>query len=82
MILKLIIIAILSWLIGVFGWSQVFGSLQNIKVRRSLLFTLILWMIILGVIAYIAIVHFKGTWALLAGYLVSLIQVLCSGKIQ
>lgn len=82
MIIKFVIIAALSWLIGVFGWSQVIGSLQNIRVRRSLLFTLILWMCILGVVAYVAIVRFDGTWALLVGYLVSLFQVLCSGKIH
>lgn len=80
--LKFILIAVLSWLIGVFGWAQIIGSLQNIKIRKNLLYTLILWIVILGVAAYVAIAHFNGLWALLAGYIISLLQVLGSGKIE
>ena len=40
--LKFIIVAVIAWLVGVFGWAQIIGSIQNLKIRKNLLFTLVL----------------------------------------
>lgn len=79
---KFIIILVLAYVVGVFGWSQVIGSLQNLSTRKGLAFTLILWLAILGVGAYFAIAKFDGLLPLAIGYGVSLVQTLFSGKIQ
>ena len=79
---KFAIIAVVSWLVGVFGWAQIIGSIQNIKTRKNLLFTLILWIVILSVGVYASIAHFDSLAALLVGYIISLLQILRSGRIE
>lgn len=80
--LKFVIIAAIAWIVGVFGWAQVIGSVQNIKERPNLRLTLILWVAILIIVAYIVITKFAGLAPLGIGYIISLIQVLSSGKIE
>lgn len=80
--LKFIIIAAIAWVVGVFGWAQVIGSVQNIKERPNLWLTLILWIAILTIVAYIVTTKFAGLVPLGIGYIISLIQVLSSGKIE
>ncbi len=80
--LKFIIIAAIAWVVGVFGWAQVIGSVQNIKERPNLWLTLILWNAILIIVAYIVTTKFTGLVPLGIGYIISLIQVLSSGKIE
>lgn len=80
--LKFIIIATIAWVVGVFGWAQVIGSVQNIKERPNLWLTLILWIAILIIVAYIVTTKFAGLVPLGIGYIISLIQVLSSGKIE
>lgn len=80
--LKFIIIAAIAWVVGVFGWAQVIGSVQNIKERPNLWLTLILWIAILIIVAYIVTTKFAGLVPLGIGYIISLIQVLSSGKIE
>lgn len=80
--LKFIIIAVIAWVVGVFGWAQVIGSVQNIKERPNLWLTLILWNAILIIVAYIVTTKFAGLVPLGIGYIISLIQVLSSGKIE
>ena len=79
---KFILIAVIAWLVGVFGWAQIIGSIQNLRVRKNLLFTLILWAIIMSVAAYFAIATFNGLWALVVGYSISFIQIISSGKVE
>ena len=81
-LLKFIIIAAVAWILGVFGWAQIIGSLQNIKTRKSLAFTLVLWIVIMAVGGYIAIAVLQNTWALVVGYLISFIQVKAQGRIS
>lgn len=80
--LKFIIIAAIAWVVGVFGWAQVIGSVQNIKERPNLWLTLILWNAILIIVAYIVTTKFAGLVPLGIGYIISLIQVLSSDKIE
>lgn len=80
--LKFIIIVAIAWVVGVFGWAQVIGSVQNIKERPNLWLTLILWIAILIIVAYIVTTKFAGLVPLGIGYIISLIQVLSSGKIE
>lgn len=80
--LKFIIIAAIAWIVGVFGWAQVIGSVQNIKERPNLWSPLILWAVILLVVAYIVVTKFAGLMPLAIGYIISLIQILSSGKIE
>ena len=79
---QFIIIAVVSWLVGVFGWSQIIGSLQNISRQKNLIITLIIWALILSAGAYFAIVRFNALLPLLIGYGISFVQVIFSGKIQ
>lgn len=80
--LKFIIIAAIAWIVGVFGWAQIIGSIQNIKERPNLWSPLILWTVILLVVAYIVVTKFAGLMPLAIGYIISLIQILSSGKIE
>jgi CHASE2 domain-containing sensor protein len=78
---KLIIIGVVAWIIGVIGWSQIIGSLQNLDRRKGLLVTLVLWILIMGAAAYVAVAKFNGLWPLAVGYFVSFIQVKAQGRI-
>ena len=80
--IKYIVVLVVAWLVGVFGWAQIVGSIQNLKVRKMRIFTMIVWILIMGVGAYFAIVTFDSLWALIIGYLISFIQVIRSGRIQ
>ncbi len=80
--MKFIIVAVLAWLVGVIGWAQIIGSLQNLYIRKNLLFTLILWIVIMALGAYFAIVKFNSLWALITGYIISFVQICSAGRIQ
>ena len=80
--LKFIMSVAIAWFVGVLGWAQVIGSVQNIKERPNLWLTLILWIAILIIVAYIVTTKFAGLVPLGIGYIISLIQVLSSGKIE
>ena len=80
--LKFIIVAVIAWFVGVLGWAQIIGSIQNLRIRKNLLFTLILWIIIMVAGAYFAITTFNSVWALVAGYGISFVQIIRSGKIE
>lgn len=80
--LKFIIVATIAWLIGVFGWAQIIGSIQNLRVRKNLLYTLILWIVLMALGAYCAIITFNSLWALIVGYAISFIQIISAGKIE
>ena len=62
---KFIIIAVAAWLIGVLGWAQIIGSIQNISRRKELWLPLLLWSIIMVAAAYFAITKFDGLIPLL-----------------
>lgn len=79
---KFILIAVIAWLIGVLGWAQIIGSIQNIRTRKNLLFPLILWISIMVAGAYFAIMTFDSMWALVVGYAISFVQIIRSGKIE
>lgn len=79
---KFIIAATIAWLGGVLGWTQMIGSIQNLRVRKSLLYTLLLWIVLMALGTYCAIITFNSLWALIVGYTISFIQVISSGKIE
>lgn len=84
-ILIMVLVGAGAYILGVFGFAQIIGSLQNIHARgiRLTLFTIILWSAIL-----------VGGWFLMHTFApshsviyyiatgVSLIQILGTGKIQ
>ena len=73
--------AIASWLLGVWGWAQIIGSIQNLGERGGLLFTLILWVCIMGGGAYLA--NSMGYIVpCLVGYAISFFMVKASGRIE
>ena len=79
-----IVVAIVSWLVGIFGWAQIIGSLQNAKSRGPLmtLITIIIWICVLGGIAYFGIVKLGCKVALIIGYAVSLVMIVGKGRIE
>lgn len=70
---------------GVWGFAQIVGSLQNIKQRgpKLTVFTILLHTVLLGAIAF-AVLHFIPQFkiALIVGYIISLVKILLSGKIE
>lgn len=79
---KFLIVAVVAWIIGVFGWAQIIASLQNIKERSGLVITMILWIAIMGVAAFLAVAKLGELWSLIIGYGISFFQVIRSGKIE
>ena len=79
---KFIIIAVAAWLIGVLGWAQIIGSIQNISRRKELWLPLLLWSIIMASAAYFAITKFDGLIPLLIGYVISFISIITQGRIE
>ena len=80
-----IIVLAVSFFIGVFGFSQIIGSLQNIKNRGIglSLFTIILWCGILAATFFIKNRFFPdNSTAYYIGMGASLVAVLMQGKIQ
>ena len=83
-ILFIVVLAV-SFFVGVFGFSQIIGSLQNIRVRGIglSLFTIILWG---GILAstFLLMKRFfpDNALAYYIGMGVSFVSVLTQGKIQ
>ncbi len=74
-----------SWLVGVFGFSQIIGSLQNLKVRHPGMsaFTIIIWVVILAAVCFVVHRFFVGYRILYyIGTGISFLLVLSAGKIQ
>lgn len=79
-----IAVFVVSWIIGVIGWAQIIGGLQNLKSRGiPMIITIVLWGAIIF-ISFLCVKHFLSTriliWAIAMA--ISLIQVLFQGKIQ
>ena len=79
---KFLVIAIISWLIGLFGWAQIIGSIQNLNCKKNFKVILFLWSIIVIAAAIIICILLKGKVPLLVGYFISFIQVVRAGKIE
>ena len=80
--MQTVIIAVFSWIIGIFGWTQIIGSLQNVADQKKYFYTLIIWAIVVIGFAALVVAKFNGLWGLIIGYLISFIQILRSGKIE
>lgn len=80
-----IIIFIISLFIGIFAFSQIIGSLQNIKIRGAKMttITLIIWVIILIITSFVIYTKFNSSLiAYVIAMIISLLLVLSSGKIE
>ena len=80
-----IVVAFFAWFVGVWGFAQIIGSLQNIKMRGigKTLFTIIVWAAILA--AGWFLMHSFTPNQSLAYYIgtgVAFLQILLSGKIK
>jgi len=80
--LKFIIILIVAWFVGIFGWAQIVGGLQNVDTNKGLIVTIIIWVAIMGAGAYFAIAKLDGTWPLVIGYVASYVKIRGQGKIE
>ena len=71
----------LSFVVGVFGFCQIIGSIQTRQ--RAFLLTIVIWVAIL-VVCYFIVRRFLPDQmiALYVGYGISLVQSLTVGKIQ
>lgn len=84
MLLKILVwiaSVVVSYLIGVFAWSQIIGSIQNFSDNHKLIIPLILWAMILFVGYTILQMLFKTDFAVLLGYAISFVMVKAQGKI-
>ena len=77
-----LLIGVITLFVGILGWSQIIGSLQNIKNRPNLIIALILWLVIMIGLGYYFIVQKNAFIPTLIGYAVSLVMVLSQGKIS
>ncbi len=80
MLLKMVLTGVLAWLVGIFGWAQIVGSIRDIRDRKKHWFTLILWIVILAGLGYLAVTRFDGLLPLAVGYGFALVMVLSVGK--
>ena len=79
------VIAFLAYLLGLFGFSQIIGSLQNVKTRGAgmTVFTIAIWFVILMTGWFLRnrfapeqdVAYYVAT-------AVSFVQILLAGKIQ
>ncbi|SEQ11682.1 hypothetical protein [Butyrivibrio sp. TB] len=79
-----IAVFVVSWILGVIGWAQIIGGLQNLKSRGvPMIITIVLWSAIIF-ISFLCVKHFLSTRILVwtIAMAISLIQVLLQGKIQ
>jgi uncharacterized membrane protein YidH (DUF202 family) len=76
-------IGLASFFLGIWGWAQVIGSIQNIRKRPSLIISLLLWLAILfGGYLVVAKLLAGYLTALYVGYGISLVVILFQGKIR
>ena len=78
-------VIVVSLLLGIFGWSQIVGSIQHARERHGLatFLTIIIWLAILtGGALLVIFVLPKFLWGMIGGYGASLIAVLLSGRIR
>lgn len=80
--IQFILIAAIAWVVGIIGWAQIIGSLQNLSHQKNLLATLLIWIVLLALGAFVAIVKMNSLLPLAIGYGLSFLQILASGKIS
>ena len=74
-----ILVAATSWFIGIFGFSQIIGSIRV----RSHIFAIILWsaiIIAVSVFAFMALEDY--IWGYVIGMVVAFIMVVCQPTIE
>ena len=75
----------ICYIIGVFGFTQIVGSLQNIKNRGipMTLFTISVWTIIVGLTVFIIYSKFNNCMVpCVIAMIISFLQTLFAGKIE
>lgn len=79
-----VVILLISYFIGVFGWTQIVGGFQNLKTRGSkMIITIVLWAAIIGGSFYLVFRFFRNDiWAWAIPMVISFIQVIKSGRIE
>lgn len=81
--LVFILVLVIAWVVGVIGFSQIIGSLQNMKERPGLLMPMLLWLVILAGGFFLEHYLFPANpLPLILGYAASFITVLAQGKIM
>ena len=79
-----LLVLFVSFIIGVFGWAQIVGSLQTIRERGpKMLITIAIWVIILGG-SYLIVNRFfsENLLAWIIAMIVSFVMILGSGKMH
>lgn len=83
--IMLCLVGFASYVIGVFGFSQIIGSLQSVRRRGAFftIYTITLWVIIL-VLVYICVRNFfyRQRFGYYIAMVISFIQVNGAGKIE
>lgn len=72
-----------AYMVGVWGFCQIIGSLQNIKHQPKHFITMLIWLVILAAVAYL-VLRFIPDYktALIIGYAGSLLSSFSAGKIE
>ncbi len=81
--LAFVLVILIAWVVGVIGFSQIIGSLQNMKDRPGLLMPMLLWILILAGGFFLEHYLFpENPLPVILGYAASFITVLAQGKIM
>ncbi len=78
-----IVVVVIAWVVGVIGFSQIIGAIQNMKERPGLLMPMLLWILILAGGFFLE--HYllpEQPLPLIIGYAASFITVLAQGKVM
>ena len=82
----MILVGIAGWVIGLFGWAQIIGSIQHAAERGATktFITIVLWIVILAVFAGLFWKVFLTDYitAFLIGYAISLVMILMHGNVD
>lgn len=78
------VILFISWIIGIWGWAQIIGGLQNLKSRGFImLVTIMIWLLIIGLTLLLVLKFFNSyILAWIIGMAISFLRIITSGRIE
>lgn len=69
--IQFILVLICTAFVGIYGWAQIIGSLQQMRKQKHLIITLLLWAALMYAVLYIAMTQHNGLIPCIIGYAIS-----------
>ena len=84
--ITMLIVGVIGWVVGLFGWAQIIGSVQHAHERGPVMtcVTIVLWIVILAVLAGLFWKVFLTDYisSFLIGYAISFVMILLHGNVE